>query len=105
MFGSEESGPLFLPINNGRRIMAWRITDQAILAMLQRRAEQAGVGHFPPSDPRRTFISGLLDAGADIATVQQLAGHASVTTTGRYDRRGERAKMRAAALLHVPYQG
>ncbi len=100
-----EHGPLFPPINKGGRVTARRMTDQAVLAMLQRRAVKAGVGHFSPHDLRRTFISDLLDAGADIATVQKLAGHSSVATTGRYDRRGEHAKQRAATLLHVPYQG
>ncbi|MDQ6905382.1 MAG: tyrosine-type recombinase/integrase, partial [Chloroflexota bacterium] len=63
----EAVGPLFPPINKGGRITVRRMTDQAILAMLQRRAKTAEVGHFSPHDLRRTFISDLLDAGADIA--------------------------------------
>jgi len=99
----EEVGPLLLPVLKSGRIVHRRLTDQAVLMILLKRAKQAGVKHLSPHDLRRTFISDLLEAGADISTVQKMAGHANVQTTTRYDRRGEKAKQKAAELLHVPF--
>ena len=100
-----EAGALFLPIRRGGHVAAatQRLTAQSVYDVLRRRAKQAGVATFSPHDLRRSFVSQLLDAGADISTVQHLAGHANVTTTARYDRRGEATKRKASELLHVPY--
>jgi len=99
-----EPGPLFWPIRKGGHLQhGERLTTEAIWHLLRRRATAAGIKSLSPHDFRRTFVGDLLDAGADIATVQKLAGHASVNTTARYDRRPEQAKRRAAELLHVPY--
>jgi site-specific recombinase XerD len=99
----EEPGPLFLPVTKGGEIERRRMSDQAIAELVRRLARKAKIARFSPHDMRRTFIGDLLDGGADLATVQGLAGHASPTTTSRYDRRGERARKEAAELLHVPF--
>ncbi len=96
-----KAGPLFWGLGNRNR--RGRLTDQAIYNMLRKRARQAGVSRLSPHDFRRTFVGDLLDAGADIVTVQKMAGHANPATTSRYDRRGQRAQHKAASLLHVPY--
>ena len=102
--GTAATGSLFCPIRRGGHIAYGKaLTDQAVLTILKKRAEQAGVANFSPHDLRRTFISHLLNAGADIATVQKMAGHANITTTARYDRRGEVAKKQAATVLKLDY--
>jgi len=82
-----------------------QMTSQAVYNTMQKRGQQAGVKDFSSHDFRRTLVGELLDAGADIATVQKIMGHASPTTTTRYDRRPEATKRKAANLRHTPYKG
>jgi integrase/recombinase XerD len=99
----EQPGALFVPVSKGGKLAFRNLTDTAVLLIFRTLAERAKIAEFSPHDLRRTFISDLLDAGADLSAVQQLAGHSNVSTTARYDRRGERAKVKAASMLHVPF--
>lgn len=63
--------------------------------------ERSGVDMLTPHDLRRSFVSELLDRGADLAIVQQLVGHSGPATTSRYDRRGAPARRRAVELLEA----
>ena len=98
-------GSFALPgCEGGEDPAARRMTAQAVLLRLRFLAKKAGICHsFSPHDLRRSFVGELLNAGADISSVQQLAGHANVGTTQRYDLRPEEAKRRAAEMLHIPY--
>lgn len=98
-----EAGPLFVPVLKNGRIRIRRMTAQAIYYMLKKRGAQSGVKSFSPHDLRRSFVSDLLDKGADIATVAKLAGHSDLKTTARYDRRPEKTKRQAAQLLDFPF--
>lgn len=81
------------------------ISRQAIFKICSKRALEAKIPDFSLHDFRRTFVGDLLDAGADIVTVKDLAGHASIQTTARYDRRGQARLHSAMELLNTPYTG
>jgi integrase len=97
-----DPGPLFCRVNCTGRIVSVKLSTSAVYLALRKRAARAGVRPFSPHDLRRTFISDLLDAGADLATVQRQAGYASPAMTERYDRRGGHAKRRAASPVSIP---
>ncbi len=62
------------------------LSGSAAWAICKERGRKAGIPPPAPHDLRRAWAGDLLDAGVDLATVQKMAGHASVSTTGRYDR-------------------
>lgn len=76
---SKGSTALFLNSRGGR------ISRQSAWQMVLNSARDAGVTeHVSPHIFRHSYATHLLDGGADIRVVQELLGHASVTTTQIY---------------------
>ncbi|MCK0113145.1 site-specific tyrosine recombinase XerD [Ornithinimicrobium sp. F0845] len=62
-----------------------RLSRQSAWNVIQQAAERADLsGHVSPHTLRHSFATHLLDGGADVRVVQELLGHASVTTTQIY---------------------
>jgi integrase/recombinase XerD len=79
---AKRSGPstpaVFLNARGGR------LTRQGSWAVLRAAAARAGLAEVSPHTLRHSFATHLLDGGADVRVVQELLGHASVTTTQAY---------------------
>lgn len=72
-------GALFLNARGGP------LSRQSAWTILRHAAERAGLtGSVSPHTLRHSFATHLLDGGADVRVVQELLGHASVTTTQVY---------------------
>ncbi|KKY80308.1 integrase [Enterobacter cloacae] len=98
----EMPGPLFTRIRRFDSLTNDRLSDQAVYHILQVRQIHAGIEKCAPHDLRRTFATALLENGEDLITVKDAMGHASVTTTQQYDRRGEKRLKTARDRLILP---
>ena len=75
----ERAGALFLNARGGR------LSRQSAWTVLVKAADRAGVTRdVSPHTLRHSFATHLLEGGADVRVVQELLGHASVTTTQIY---------------------
>ena len=95
-------GPLICRVNKSGRISEKGVSTQAMVARIKARAIEAGIEEFSAHDMRRHLLTRLIDEG-QMRSAQIVAGHVDISTTSRYDRRGEERARRVMRKLDIPF--
>ena len=86
LVGSRMERKLFVNFRGGG------LTRQGLYKIIQRHAKTAGLdGKMSPHTLRHTFATHLLSGGCDLRSVQEMLGHADVSTTQMYTHLSRRA--------------
>lgn len=96
---NEPDAALFSRIQRNGKAASQQLTTTGLTGILIELQHRSDTARFTPHDMRRTFITRLLEQGVDINTVRQLAGHSGISTTTRYDFRGEIMKVNASKRI------
>lgn len=91
-----DPGAVFLNARGGR------LTRQGVWAIVRRQAIRAGLdpGLVSPHVLRHSVATHMVEGGADLRTVQELLGHASISTTQVYTRVSPRHLLEVYATSH-----
>lgn len=89
-----DSGPVFLNKRGGR------LSTRSAWTLVHERGDREGLPDTHPHALRHSFATHLLSAGADIRAIQEMLGHASLSTTQRYTQLDLETLQRAYRAAH-----